>query len=192
MRARLATTSGGAEHRGGLVLALGLLEDRRASPLLRSIVEDRRAEGDLRGLAAEAVGLVGDPGQQEYLALRIEDPSCRAFRGSLVAAAGLLRAKGSTSGAVDLLESPDATIAERNAAAIALGRIRPGPGSAALDRLVGIAEDRFGKHDSATRAAATDALGRIGSNRWDRLADLSRGVNYRALTPALAEVLAVP
>ncbi len=178
---------------GAHALALGMLGDRRPETveLLVRILEDRGLDRNLRGKAALALGLIGDPAAREPIRRTLREREDRALRVDTATAAGLLGDSGAVPLLVRVLNDRKASQFTLGSTVLALGRIGD---VHAVRALLEILEPgrKNGTFPDLTRALAVIAVGQITDRRPLRvLHRISRDVNYRALVPALEEVLTI-
>ena len=163
------------DEAGGHCIALGLLGDVRAAPLLLDRFDDWSVDVS-RGHAAVGLGLLGATGATETLRAQLERSRYRPdlIRNTSVALA-LLRDKGAVGALVGILRE-STSLSAQAAAAAALGSIGD---TRAVDPLLELLED--GEAPALARAFAAAALGLVGDKEalpWN--AKISENVHYGA------------
>jgi hypothetical protein len=177
-----------AEHnhsaRGAWLLALGLARAEGALDLLGASLTGGTPE--MRMVAAEALALTGTPAAAQRLRLRLGVEPCPAVLSAVAAALCTIGAEGDAAAVAALLRS-EARFEAAIGLADALGRR---PSALAAGALRELAAD--GTRPALVRAAAVAALGQIVREPPpERLLDLVRGANWRALPPWVEQLLAV-
>ncbi len=169
------------EDRGACLVAMGLLRDPSATPLLVELLADEGANRSLRGYAATALGLLGDRAAIPALHAVLVDRNLRRMRREIVVALGLLGDTESLPSMLEVMGDPRNSAFVLGGGAQALGFLRDG---AAVEPLIGIAKDP--KYPDLTRAFAVQALSRMAARgRPDPFAELTEDVPYRACCDSL-------
>jgi HEAT repeat protein len=187
VRQTLAKATGDVEQRGAMCIALGLLKDIQAAPLLQTLLQDKGIDPKLRGTAALGLGLIGDRGAIEVVRGVLKEKQDRDLRVDAAIAAGLLRDNQAVDTMVEILKDPKSSQFVLGSVATALGQIGD---QRAVEPLASILKDD--KYPDLTRALSCVALGQIGDkNDISVLSRLSKDVNYRAYYDAIGEVLTI-
>lgn len=178
---------GDPRGRGAYAIALGMLGDRRAVPVLLGVLEDEAAYKKLRGLCAVALGMIRDrkaiPAIRTAL-LEDRDPDLRV---DAAIGAGLVGEIAVIDDLIGILRDPRASLYVQGSVVLSLGRIGD---ERAIDSIIEILEDE--EAQDIKRALAAVALGLLGDrNDLPVLGRLSKDVNYRAQVNALLEVLSI-
>lgn len=185
----LIKTAGDVEQRGAMVITLGLLKDIRSAQNLQAILQDRGQDKGLRGAAAVALGLIGDPSALDAVHKALLEKDDKDLRKDTAIAAGLLRDPKAVSVLVETLKDPKASQFVVGAVANALGQIGD---QKAVEPISQILSDPMNQYSDFTRSLAAVALGQIGDKTdIPVLARLSEDVNYRAYYDAIGEVLTI-
>jgi HEAT repeat protein len=183
----LGKATGDFEARGALCIALGLLKDIQAAPLLQGFVKDNGLDKKLRGNAALALGLIGDKSAIEVIRATLKEKEDKELRVDAAIAAGLLKDAQAVDALVEILKDPKSSQFILGSVATALGQIGD---QRAIQPLTEILADE--KYPDLTRALACTALGQIGDKTdVSVLSRLSKDVNYRAYYDAIGEVLTI-
>jgi HEAT repeat protein len=178
---------GDPKNRGAYALALGMLEDQKASADLIKVLEDRQAVKSLRGSCAIALGLIRDRGAAKAIKSALEEPEDRDLRVDTAIAAGLLNDSDTIPTLARILEDKKSSLFVQGSVSLALGRIGD---HRAVDPLVKMLEDE--NVQDLNRALAAVALGLLGDRRdLPVLSRLAKDVNYRAQINAMEEVLSI-
>ena len=178
---------------GAQAMALGMIgdNDKETVNLLVKILKDRGLEKKLRGAAAVSLGLIGDNSAKDAILRALREREDRDLRVDTAVAAGLLGDSSAVDELVKVLEDPKASQFVLGSVALALGQIGD---KRAIRPLKNILEPQStdGNYPDLTRALVAVALGQIADRRDIRvLSRISKDVNYRAIVPALDEILTV-
>ncbi len=179
-----------AQSRGAYAVALGLVRDPAAVPMLRDAMLDKGNEPKLRGYAALAIGMIEPKGDGVRADLRtvLTTEDRREIRVQAAIAAGLLADRPTVQVLVDLLDDRTQSQYVLGSVALALGQ---SGAEEAVEPLIRIATDGA-KYPDLTRALAVVALGQIG-DRSDVpvLSRISTDVNYRDQPSYEVELLSI-
>jgi len=171
------------------VIALGLLKDIQSAGQLQDILLQNDRDPALRGLAAVALGLIGEPGAIDPIRKVLQERTEEKLRVEAAVALGLLRDRGAVKILVDILEDDKSSQFVLGSVTQALGQIG---NHDAITPLVGVLEDPKKQYSNLTRALAAVALGQMGDTHdYPVLSRLSKDVNYRAYFNAIGEVLTI-
>ena len=193
IRTELAELKGDKVALGAQATALGMIGDssKETVNLLVKILQDRGLEKKLRGAAAVALGLIGDNSAKEAILRALREREDRDLRVDTAVAAGLIGDSSAVDVLVKVLRDPKASQFVLGSVALGLGQIGD---RRAIGPLKNILEPQStdGNYPDLTRALVAVALGQIADRRDIRvLARISKDVNYRAIVPALDEILTV-
>jgi HEAT repeat protein len=193
IRTELVELKGDKIALGAQAMALGMIGDnsKETVNLLIKILKDRGLEKKLRGSAAVALGLIGDNSAKEAILRALREREDRDLRVDTAVAAGLIGDSSAVDVLVKVLRDPKASQFVLGSVALGLGQIGD---RRAIGPLKNILEPQStdGNYPDLTRALVAVALGQIADRRDIRvLARISKDVNYRAIVPALDEVLTV-
>ena len=189
LRARLGRDPGDMERSGAIVIALGLLKDIQSAGQLQDILLQDDRDPALRGLAAVALGLIGDSGAKEPIRKVLQERTEEKLRVEAAVALGLLQDRGAVKILVDILADDKSSQFVLGSVTQALGQIG---NHDAIDPLVAVLEDPKKQYSNLTRALAAVALGQMGDTHdFPVLSRLSKDVNYRAYFNAIGEVLTI-
>ncbi len=153
-----AQNAGARDDRASAIVALGILADARAQPLLRAIL-DHCGDDMLRGFAAEALGLLGDREIAVTLLEACVESQSEWFSHRAAIALAMLAYPGLTEPLVQAFERTGSH-AVQAALTSALGEIGDPRALEALRKVAAGAEQ-----DQWTRRRATAAIGRIAEAR---------------------------
>jgi len=146
------------------ILALGLLRDRRAVPLLVRILRDPRAHPSLRALTPDALAAIGDPRAVPVLRALLGDRGVDpAIRERIALALGAMRATSAIGVLLDLLRDPTEDPFLQARAALAIGLMREPAAAVELVALL-----RLDSLPATARRAVADALGTLGNREVAR------------------------
>ena len=167
---------------GTAVLAMGVLGDERARPMLLEIVRDERSGRArlrcneeipcfLRSFAALALGLLGDPSAADELLLQWNSADCDQMRSCLLLGASSCAPEHPLLArtAQRVLMDRRASALLRAQAATALSRMQPALARSALATFVQLLEDRDTPRE--LRQSALLALGRLASPADSEIVD---------------------
>ncbi|HEU4395386.1 MAG TPA: HEAT repeat domain-containing protein, partial [Planctomycetota bacterium] len=189
LRGRLSRDLGDADRSGAIVIALGLLRDIQAAGQLQDILLQNDRDPALRGLAAVALGLIGEPGAIEPIRKVLHERSEEKLRVEAAVALGLLRDPGAVKILVDILKDDKSSQFVLGSVTQALGQIGD---QDAIAPLVAVLVDPRKQYTNLTRALAAVARGQMGDTHdVPVLSRLSKDVNYRAYFNAIGEVLTI-
>ncbi len=174
--------------RAAFAVALGILQDEGSKKNLVGIVSEKSEDKELRGYAAVALGMIGQPTKDatDAISAAMKERSSEELRQQTAIALGLLGVKS----AVDLLLTELKEADSQNVqgqVVLALARIGD---ERTIEPLVGLLKD--GDKPDATRALACAGLGLIGDlEDSPSLARISKDINYRAAPDTINEVLTI-
>jgi len=168
-----------------LSISLGLAGAQESLDMLLDRVHNRRLGHDVRGAAAQAVGLLGrDTPRVGKVLIEALDSGPRPMLGDVALALGMVGRHGTAQRLIRQLDKTSSTL-QQGRIMLALGHL----GSAgAVDPLIAILENK-GKRTAAREFAAV-ALGMLTNRRTpDVLFDLDSDINYFSLTSATHELV---
>ncbi len=177
LRVQMGNTELSPRLRGGFALALGMMRDAQARPLLLDQLQDRKQSWELRGACARALGLLGGGRSvvHEALSTALAERRSEAGRMDCSAALGLI---APAEAAPILFRELTQARSEhtKGTAAIALANL------GARDHVAILARAAMNPgQDDLTRAMAVAALGRIGDPEpVPSLARFTTHMNWRA------------
>jgi HEAT repeat protein len=175
--------------RAAFAASLGILRDSSSRRLLMAIVSDSQGDREIRGYAAVALGMIGEPTPDVVRAIRTAMQESGSEELHLPCATALGYLGHPETVPLLLRELVDSeTQAVQGRILLALGRIGD---ARAIPPLVAIL--RHGEKPDRTRALACLSLGLVGDpERIPSLARLRRDLDHRATCDAVAEVLTIP
>jgi HEAT repeat protein len=188
LRSGLDDSALDTRSRAAFAVGLGLLADEGAVSRLVAIVSDVGESPELRGYAAVALGLVGDPEATVVRAVRgaLRERSSDELRAQAAVALALLCGGDAVDSLLEELRDADVrhVVGE---VLVVLGRVGD---ARAIPALLGILEDATRGENLRARAAA--GLGLVGDlEAVPSLSAFGRDLNHRVVTDALAEVLRI-
>jgi HEAT repeat protein len=167
-------------------VALALLKDREASPLIVKQLEERNRIW-LNGYAALALGILRHVESADMLATRLAAESDPRLRANLAVGLGLMHDPRAKQVLVDTLKKKDATVYERGGAAMGMGVLRL---TEAYTDIVEVYRDK--KEMDLVRAFAVVALGHIADpSAVPKLSKFAIDNNYSLSVDPLNEVLSI-
>lgn len=178
--------------RAAFAIGLGLLKETAAIKKLLPLVTNRDEDKELRGYAAVALGMIGDPRPDVVKGLMeaLKEHSSEELRQQTAIGLGLLHVPNTIP---FLLKELDEAENQNVAGQIVLALAKIGDADT-IKPLVEILKPESGKtpKPDITRALACAGLGLIGDLEMvPSLSRLSKDINYRASTPSLSEVLTI-
>jgi HEAT repeat protein len=185
IREALETRRSDVSTRSAMAIALGLLRDRSASPLLLAIV-DAKGDPELRGYAAVALGMIGERAALPAVERALRSDSDPNLLVSLATAMGLLGDRSATSSLLEELKRTDSPFT-RASLITALGFIKDRSAVEPLARILADSKER-----PLSRIYAAIGLGYVGDARViPPLADLTKDFNYLVSIASLDELVAL-
>jgi HEAT repeat protein len=188
LRAGITDQKMDKRSRAGFAVGLGMLRDSGAKKELVAIVADKVEDSELRGYAAVALGMIGEPSPEVVKAIEdaLHERSSEELRQQTAVALGLLGNQGAVELLLKELDEAD-TQNVQGQIVLALAQIGD---ARAIGKLVELMKNEA-KPD-LTRALACAGLGLIGDLEMiPSLARISKDINYRAATDAINEVLSI-
>ena len=188
---RLEAQKGDKMGLGAVAIALGLAGDDRPETvaMLSALVSDRALPPKLRGAAATALGLLGAKDGAEAVLRTLAERGGTALEVETAAATALLGDRRATPLLLAVFSDRRASSFALGSAALALGRIGD---RTALPALIDLLEPGKvnGRRPNLARALAAQAIGFMAdSTGGGALTRLSLDLNYRAMVPALSQIL---
>ena len=174
--------------RGAFAVALGLAKDDGARKRLLEVLSDRRQDTELRGYAAVAIGMIGGASPPEVAAIEgaLAERLSDELRLQCATALGLLGVARAVPVLLKELQAADTQNLQGQIVS-ALGRIGDARSIAPLAALLSSQEQ-----PDLTRAMACVGLGLVGDlESVPSLCLVTSGINYRATTDALRELLSI-
>jgi HEAT repeat protein len=173
---------------GAFAVALGVMKEEGAKKKLVDILSDGHGDMELRGYAAVALGMIGNPSADVVKAIKeaLKEKSSEELRLQCSIALGLLGQADAVPILIKELEEAD-TQNVQGQVVVSLAKIGD---SKAIQPLVDLLKNNA-KPD-ATRAISCAGLGLIGDLEMiPSLSHISKDINYRAACDVINEVLSI-
>jgi HEAT repeat protein len=178
---------GDPKNRGGYAIALGMLGDREAVPMLIKVLEEKGAVKRLRGACAIALGMIRDRSAVDAIKKALIEDKDPELRVDTAVAVGLIGDSESVKMLVDILKDPRSSLYVQGSVTLAVGRIGD---KSAVEPLVAMLKDT--SVQDLNRAFAAVALGFLGDRQTiPVMSRIAKDVNYRAQINAMEEVLSI-
>ena len=178
---------GDPKNRGGYAIALGMLGDREAVPMLIKVLEEKGAVKRLRGSCAIALGMIRDRSAVEAIKKALIEDKDPELRVDTAVAVGLIGDSESVKLLVDILKDPRSSLYVQGSVTLAVGRIGD---KSAVGPLVAMLKDT--DVQDLNRALAAVALGLLGDRQTiPVMSRIAKDINYRAQINAMEEVLSI-
>jgi HEAT repeat protein len=178
---------GDPKNRGGYAIALGMLRDRKAVPMLIEVLEDKGAVKRLRGACAVALGMIKDRSAVDAIKKALIEDKDPELRVDTAVAVGLIGDSESIKMLVDILKDPRSSLYVQGSVTLAVGRIGD---KSAIEPLVNMMKST--DVQDLNRALAGVALGLLGDRQTiPVISRIAKDVNYRAMINAMEEVLSI-